>query len=84
MAATIALPHPIGEAGREKPINSMRTVDYIISFMDNFDAAISTTDDVTAVLSRSGGCILRSLMLATDMAHPEEDTRLSMDADAPW
>jgi ectoine hydroxylase-related dioxygenase (phytanoyl-CoA dioxygenase family) len=82
MVESAALPDPINQVQQEKLVDSTSVV--IPPPVDIFDATTVTSDDVTASLIRSGGCIVRQLISTTDVAQLEEDTRTSLDADAPW
>lgn len=62
------------EDDRKRPVPEVKT----------FDNATVTHDEILDSLIKTGGCVIKNVVSATDLAQIEEDTRPYLDADKPW
>lgn len=49
-----------------------------------FDNATVTHDEILDSLIKAGGCVIKNVVPAADLAQIEKDTRPYLDADKPW
>ena len=81
MAPSAVLTETVDQHDLEKPSEGD---DKTTVFVDYFDAATTSTDQVVRSLIRAGGYIARAMISVEDLAQIERDVRPFLDADRPW